>query len=324
MLELVVRRLAVTVPLLLLTSFLVFVLAAKAADPLDRLREHGVPADVVEARSQELHLDDNVAVRYGRWLSHAVRGDLGTSLDGRDVGTLLVERMQVTLRMVTLAALLAMIVGLAVGVAGAVRQYSRLDHSMTVLSFVGLSMPAFWIAGLLKEYLAVRLNRVVGFNIVFTVGDSDPGVSGGLWQRLGDYAGHLVLPTLALMIAPVAVWGRYVRSSMLDVLSADYVRAARAKGLSPARVVGHHALRNALAPFVTLVALDFGHLLAGAVVLERVFAWQGMGQMLLDGVRAADTEVVSAWLLATATAVFLCNLVADLVYCWLDPRVRHG
>ena len=324
MLRLVARRTAVAVPLLLATSFFVFVLATKAADPLDRLREQGVGPEVLEARRLELHLDEHVASRYGRWLSHAVRGDLGTSLDGRDVGGLLAERMQVTLRMATLAALLAVGGGLILGVAGAVRRYSRLDHAITVVSLVGVSMPAFWVAGLLKEYLAVRLNRLVGVNLVSTVGEADPTVQGGVWQRLGDYAGHLVLPTLALMIAPVAVWGRYVRSSMLEVLAADYVRTAKAKGLGPLQVIGRHALRNALAPFVTLVALDFGHILAGTVVLERVFAWQGMGQMLLDGVRAGDPNVVSAWLLVTAATVFACNLVADVVYGWLDPRVRGG
>ncbi len=310
--------------MLLLTSFFVFALAARAADPLDRLREHGAPVEAIEERREQLRLEDNVAVRYGRWLSHAVRGDLGTSHDGQDVGNLLVERMQVTLRMVTLAAALAVLAALAVGVAGAVRQYSGLDHALTVLSFVGLSMPAFWIAGLLKEYLAIRLNRLIGMDIVFTVGETDPSISGGLWRRIGDYAGHVALPTLALMIAPVAVWGRYVRNSMLDVLSTDYIRTARAKGLAPAQVIGRHALRNALAPFVTLVALDAGHLIAGAVVLERVFAWQGMGQMLIDGVRAADPNVVSAWLLVTAVAVFVGNLVADIAYGWLDPRVRRG
>jgi peptide/nickel transport system permease protein len=251
-----------------------------------------------------------------------VRGDLGTSFAGRDVGSLLWERMQVTLRMVVLATALAIGLGLLIGVVGAVRQYSRLDHAMTFLSYVALSMPVFWLAGLLKEYLAVRLNRLLGRQLIFTVGEADPNLTGSLVERLGNHVGHLVLPTLALVVAPIAIWGRYMRASMVEALSADYVRTALAKGLSSSQVALRHALRNALAPFTTLVALHFGHVFAGAVIIERVFAWQGMGQLLLDGVRAGDTHVVSAWLLVTATTVLLFNLLADLAYAWLDPRVQ--
>jgi peptide/nickel transport system permease protein len=316
---------AVSIPLLLLTSLIVFMLVAYAADPLADLHAQSeVSADIIETRRQELHLDDPVLARYGRWLASAVRGDLGTSFAGRDVGSLLWERMQVTLRMVTLALVLAIGLGLVIGVLGAVRQYSRLDHGLTFLSYLALSMPVFWLAGLLKEYLAVRLNRLLGRRLIFTVGEADPNLTGTILEKLGNYAGHLVLPTLALMAAPIAIWGRFMRASMLEALSADYIRTARAKGLSSTQVVLGHALRNALAPFATLVALQFGHLFAGAVIIERVFAWQGMGQMLLDGVRASDPNVVSAWLLVTATTVQLFNLLADLAYAWLDPRVRVG
>jgi len=322
---LILRRVAVSVPLLLLTSLLVFVLVANAGDPLADLRaQPDVAPEVIDAQRRALHLDEPVLARYGRWLASAVQGDLGTSIAGRDVAGLLWQRMQVTLRMIVLAVALAIGLGLAFGVVGAVRHYSRLDHSLTFLSYVALSLPVFWLAGLLKEFLAVRLNRLVGRQVLFTVGDADPNLTGPLLERLGNYLGHLALPTLALMAAPIAVFGRYVRASMLDALSADYVRTAEAKGASRPRVVVHHALRNALAPFATLVALNFAHLFAGAVIVERVFGWQGMGQMLLDGVRAADPNVVSAWLLVTATTVHLVNLLADVAYGWLDPRVRVG
>lgn len=311
-----------SIPLVLLTSLFVFVLVASATDPLGRVRDQpDVSSETVEALSADLHLDEPVLTRYGRWLSGAVRGDLGKSLDGRDVGGVLWERMQVTMRMVTLATLIAVALGLTVGMVGAVRQYSRLDHVLTFVSYMALSLPLFWVAGLFKEYLAIRLNRVFGAQWIFTVGEADPNLTGTLWQRLGNHAGHLILPTLALVLAPAAVWGRYLRASMLEVLSADYIRTARAKGLSSRRVIVRHALRNALAPFVTLVGLHFGHLLAGAVIIERVFAWQGMGQLLLDGVHSADVNIVSAWLLVTATMVFACSLLTDVAYRWLDPRV---
>ncbi len=319
----ILRRILISVPLLLATSLLVFVLVANAADPLAELRSQpDVAPEVIEERRRELHLDRPVLARYGTWLAGAIRGDLGTSFTGREVSDLLWERMQVTLRMVALATIIAVFAGLAVGVVGAVRRYSPLDHGLTLLSYVALATPVFWLAGLLKEYLAVRVNRLVGHQILFTVGEADPNLTGSALERLGNYLGHLALPTLALVIAPIAVWSRYLRASMIDVLSADYVRAAHAKGLSSSRVVFVHALRTAFAPFATLVALDFGHLLAGAVVIERVFAWQGMGQMLLDGVTAADPNVVSAWLLVTAVMVVVFNLLADLAYGWLDPRVR--
>ena len=324
MLPFIVRRVAVAIPLLFLTSLVVFVLVANAADPLAELRSQDVAPSVIDARRHELNPDKPVLARYRHWLSGVVQGDLGTSFAGRDIAGLLRQRMGVTLRMVGLATVLAIAFGLGFGVVTAVRHYSRLDHGLTFLSYVALSLPVFWLAGLLKEFLAVRLNRVLGRRLIFTVGEADPNLTGTLLERLGNHLGHLVLPTVALMLAPIAIWGRYLRSSMLDELSESYIRTAHAKVLSSSLVVLQHALRNALAPFVTLVALSFGHLFAGAVIVERVFAWQGMGQLLLDGVRAADPNVVAAWLLVTAATVQLFNLLADVAYAWLDPRVRLG
>jgi peptide/nickel transport system permease protein len=325
MIRFVLRRLLGSIGLLLGTSLLVFLLVTNSFDPLASLRDQpDVPTEVIDARREELHLDEPVLTRYGRWLADAVRGDLGTSFTGRQVSELLWSRVQVTLRMVALATILSLALGVAVGVIGAVRRYSVVDHSMTLLSYIAVSLPVFWLAGLLKEYLAVRLNRLIGHQVIYTVGASDPTLTGGFLDRLANQLGHLALPTIALLLAPIAVWSRYVRMSMLDALSADYVRTALAKGASRSRVVLRHALRNALAPLATLVALDFGHLLAGAIVVEQVFAWQGMGQMLLDGVRAADPNIVLAWLLVTSSAVILFNLVADLLYGWLDPRVGRA
>lgn len=322
--RLILRRVAVSIPLLMATSLLVFILVANAGDPLADLRDQaGVPAEVFEARRVELGLDKPVLDRYGNWVARAAGGDLGTSLDGREVTGLLWDRMQVTLRMVVGATALALAIGLTTGVLVAVRRSSGIDHAITFLCYLALAMPVFWLAGLFKEYLAIRFNRLVGRQIIFTVGEADPNLTGSLLARLGNHLGHLALPTLALMIGPVAIWSRYVRASMLEALTADYVRTATAKGLPASAVVVRHALRNALAPFVTVVSLHFGHLFAGAVVIEQVFGWRGMGDMLLDGVRRADPYVVSAWLLVTATMVHACNFLADLMYAWLDPRIRR-
>jgi peptide/nickel transport system permease protein len=319
----ILRRLAVSVPLLLATSLLVFGLVTVAGDPLADVRsQDDVAPELIEARRHALHLDEPVLARYGRWLSGVVRGDFGVSLGGREVRTLLWERLQVTLRMVLVATVLALLVGVALGVVGAVWQHSIFDQASRVVMYLFLALPAFWVAGLLKSYLAVRLNRLLGHQLVFTVGEADPNLTGPLIDRLVNYAGHLLLPTIALALGPIAVWARYLRASMVDVLSADYLRAVRAKGVPEVAVVFRHALRNALVPLTTLVALHFGHLLAGAVIVERVFSWQGMGQLLISGVTAGDVNVVMAWLLVTAASVIAFNLMADIVYSWLDPRVR--
>ena len=319
----VLRRLAVSVPLLLAASALVFGLVANSGDPLAELyNDPDVTPEVIDARRAHLGLDRPVVERYRQWLTAFVQGDFGTSHGGRDVRSLLWERMQVTMRMTVVATLLALGLALVVGTVGAVRQHSAFDQLTRVTGYLFLAVPIFWVGGLLKEYAAIRLNRLLGGQFVFTVGQATPHLSGDLAHRLADYAGHLVLPTITLALGPIAVWSRYLRTSTLDVLSADHVRTARAKGLPERRVVTGHVLRNALLPLTTVVALYFGHILAGAVIVEQVFSWQGMGQMLIDGVNRSDTDVVLAWLMVTATTVLVFNLLADLAYGWLDPRIR--
>ncbi len=317
------RRLAVSVPLLFAASVLVFALVANAADPLAELYDlPDITPEVIDARRVELGLDRPVFERYGDWLTGFVQGDFGTSHGGREVRGLLWERLQVTLRMTLLATATALGLALVIGVVAAVRQHSVFDRVSRVVGYLFLAVPAFWVGGLLKEFAAIRLNRLLGGQFVYTVGQATPNLSGGLGHRLADYAGHLVLPTVTLALAPIAVWSRYLRTSMLDVYSADHVRVARAKGLPDRRVVTGHVMRNALLPLTTVLGLHFGHILGGAVIIERVFSWQGMGQMLVDGVTRADTNVVLAWLMVTATMVLLFNLLADLAYAWLDPRIR--
>jgi len=320
----ILGRIAVSVPLLLGVSLLVFALVANAGDPLAELQEQpDVTAQVIAARRHELRLDEPVLARYGQWVTNFLRGDFGTSNGGQPVRALLWQRLQVTLRMVLLATIISLAGGFAFGIAGALRQHSLFDQSSRVVSYLLVAAPAFFIAGLLQEFGAVRLNRLLGHQVVFTVGEASPNLGGSFLHRLGNYAGHLALPTIALALGPIAVWGRYLRSSMLEVLDADYVRAARARGVPEGRIVLRHAARNALIPLTTLVALDFAHVFAGAVIVERAFSWHGMGEMLVDGVTNADPNVVLAWLMVTATAVLAFNLLADLAYGWLDPRVRH-
>ena len=324
----VLRRLAISVPLIALASFLVFMLVAISGDPLAELRTNpNIPEQTIEARRRALNLDKPLLTRYGIWVQGAVQGDFGRALDNEPVADKLTRSVAVTLRLLLGAVVLAVFFGVTIGVLAALRQYSKFDYLSTFFAFVFFSMPVFWLAAVLKD-VGIRLNELVeptlGFRPFFTVGEQTPGLSGGFVTIWKDRIGHLILPVLTLILIQVAAWSRYQRASMLDVLNADYVRTARAKGLSPRKVILRHTLRNALIPLVTLVAIDFGLLLSGAVITETVFAWNGMGRLLVGALNNRDVNVVQAWLLVSATMVVLFNLLADILYGYLDPRIRRG
>jgi peptide/nickel transport system permease protein len=326
MLSFIIRRLLIAIPLVLLSSVLVFLLVANSGDPLADLkgRNPPVPPQVIENREKQLNLDKPLPTRYVVWLGNFVQGDMGKSIRGIDVRPLLWQRLKVTLRMVILASVIAILLAVGAGVLSAVRQYTPTDYTFTFVGFLFLSMPVFWLAALLKEYGAIRLNKLFGDQVVYTVGAETPNLAGSFGTRLADYFGHLILPTIALALISFASWSRYQRATMLDVLGSDYIRLARAKGLSRSRVMVRHALRNALIPLVTVVAIDTGAIFGGAIITERVFSWQGMGAMLVDGVNTSDVNVLLAWLMVTSVIVVLFNLIADVLYAVLDPRIRYG
>jgi len=323
----VARRLLISIPVMLLASILVFLLVAFSGDPLAELRARNppVPQQTLELRERELHLDKPLPQRYLIWITNLAKGDFGVSARTQEkVGPLLLNRMMITLRMILAACVIAALLAMAVGVISAIRQYTAADYIATFTGFVFLSMPVFWLGGLLKEYAGIRINQLFGDQVVYTVGAQSPIVPVGFWDRMADYAGHLVLPTAALVLIQFAGWSRYQRASMLDVLNSDYIRLARAKGLTPRQVMLRHALRTALIPIVTVVAIDFATLFGGAVVTERVFAWQGMGALLLTGVNNRDMNVVLGWLMLSGIIVVVFNIIADVLYAYLDPRIRHG
>jgi peptide/nickel transport system permease protein len=253
-----------------------------------------------------------------------VTGDFGRSFeDNEPVVDKLLRAIGVTLRLLGGALSLAVFIGVAIGVAAALRQYSKFDYLATLFAFIFFSMPVFWLAAVLKD-VGIRINKELGFRLFFTVGEKTDFMTGGFAEVWADRLGHMILPVTALVLIQVAGWSRYQRAAMLDVLSADYVRTARAKGLRPMKVILRHTLRNALIPIVTLVAIDFGLLMSGAVITETVFAWNGMGRLLLRGLIDRDSNVVQAWLLVSAAMVVGFNLLADIVYGYLDPRIRRG
>jgi peptide/nickel transport system permease protein len=323
MLGFIVRRLITSVFVLFLASILVFAAVSSLGDPLAELRANPrTPDSVIELKKRELNLDKPVPARYVLWLKDFVRGDLGEDNRGREIAPRLRRSMELTLRLAIAAALLAAVLAMAVGVYSAVRQYTISDYVFTFIGFLFLSTPVFWLAGLLKLYGAIELNDFFNRRLVYTQGAASPNFDGGFWARMGDYAGHTVLPVIALALISFAAWSRYQRATMLDVLNSDYVRLARAKGLKNSRVLIRHALRNALIPLVTVMAIDIGAVFAGAIITESVFNWAGMGRLFIDALRGYESNILLAWMMVTGIFVILFNLAADLLYGVLDPRIR--
>ena len=252
-------------------------------------------------------------------------GDFGTSLvqNGEEVWTLVESALANTLLLVAVAVALSLTAGLCIGTLAALRRGSLLDHATTAVSFLGISIPVFWLGLMLQLFFGLYLARWLGLAppLLPTAGIYSPGQQG---FDLVDRARHLVLPVLALSLQLVAVYSRYMRASMLDVMGSAYIRTARAKGLREPAVVVRHGVRNALIPVTTLAAVDLGLLVGGLIVTERVFQYPGMGLLFLDALNSGDYPVLLATVMIVSAAVFLMNLLADLLYGVLDPRIRHG
>lgn len=316
----VTRRLLLSVPIILVASFVLFVAVRATFDPLAKLRQAQDP-EALQRETERLGLDQPVHEQYLRWLHGMVTGDWGISTrTGGDVRDVIGQALWPTAQLVFWGLLFAVLIAGAVSIFSAVRQYSAGDHLLTGLSYVGIALPAFWFGLVLIQLLAVAPRQAFGLEEppLYFVGLHSAGMSG---FNL-DYLRHLVLPVLTLTITLVASWSRFGRASMLDTLSSEYVRSARAKGVPRRRVILRHAARNALAPFVTVVALDAALLFGGLVVTEQIYSIPGMGRLFLDSLLAGDVFVLMAWMLVVAIAVVICNLIADVSYALLDPRVR--
>jgi len=323
MLSYVVRRLLYSIVVLFATSFLVFTFVSVSGDPLAALRvTPNYDPNTITRIEEQNNLDKPVPVRYVYWLKDAVRGDFGTTLLGdRPILPDLWRVMKNTLLLVFIAELLAILIAVVIGVFAALRQYSVFDYSATTFSFLGLAMPVFWLA-LMLQVLVVSVYESTGHRLfpISSLNSIDPGTGVDFWI---DRAHHLVLPVIVLMVASIATYSRYMRASMLEVVNSDYVRTARAKGLDEKRVTMKHAFRNALIPLVTLVAINFGALLGGVIVTETVFSLDGMGLYFVTSLLTNDPYPVMAWLMVTAVMIIIFNLIADVLYGVLDPRVRY-
>jgi peptide/nickel transport system permease protein len=321
------------IPVLVGVSIVVFFMVrAIPGDPAQILLGQLATQEQVQALREQMGLDKPVIVQYGLFLKDAARGDLGTSIvTGRPVTTELLVRFPATLELTAFAMFVAVLVGVPVGVISAVRQYSWLDKTTSVLALAGISMPIFWLAMILIVIFTVNL-ELLPFPGRLSSGVLITSITGlvlvdslltlnfaGFWDGLL----HLIMPAIALGTIPMAFIMRMTRSSMLEVMGEDYVRTARAKGVVPWQVVFKHALRNAMLPTVTVIGLQVGLLMGGAVITETIFSWPGVGQIAYESVNRRDYAMIQGVVLYGAALFVLVNLLVDILYAVLDPRVRY-
>lgn len=320
MLTYTLRRLLYAIPVLFIATLIMFAAVREVGDPCLRVRNSRDVA-AVQRCEDNFGLNQSVVVQYGKWLSNAAQGDFGeSSRTHQPVGEMLGPAMWNTLQLIVWGVLISLLLSVSLGVYSAVKRYSIMDYSFTTLSFIGLAMPAFWFGLLAIQFLAVGLKEQFNLDepIFYIVGLHSVDPSG---IKL-DYLRHLALPVLTLTVQIIASWSRFQRASMLDVLSADYIRTARAKGVPRRRVIWSHGVRNALIPLVTVVALDIGALFGGLIITEKIFSIPGMGRLFIDSLTDGDVNVLLPWMIITAFFIIAFNLLADILYGVLDPRVR--
>lgn len=317
------RRILQTIPILFIISVLLFFLVRSApGGPLTAARRNpNISKEQIEALEEKLGLNDPLPVQYGRWLADLFQGNLGESIKfRRPVSEMIGERIPNTLLLVGVSFLTTLVLAIPIGILSARKPYSLFDYTMTTITFIGQSIPVYWLGlGLIVVFYVTLKNPFTG-NPLFPVGGMN---TRGQEGELLDTIWHLALPVIALSLGWIAWYSRFLRSSMLDVLHEDYVRTARAKGLKDNAVYYKHALQNAILPLVTLIALDLPSLFAGALFVETIFSWPGMGRLFWDAAKGRDYPVLLGVVMITAVLIIVCNILADLAYGWLDPQVKY-
>jgi len=298
------RRVYQAILVFLFVSGIVFFILHISGDPLSLLMPQDAPPADIEEMRQSLGLDKPLIVQYGLFLKNASRGNLGVSYHhGQPALKLVLERLPASLELVVTTIVISLILAVPIGVLAASRRGTVIDRASLLGSLIGISAPPFWIG--------------IAFILIFSVElQWLPSSGRGTWA-------HLVLPATSLALYRLALFIRLIRAGMLDVMTMDFIRTARAKGVNEQKVIYKHALKNTLIPFVTIAGIQMGSLLAGAIVTEKVFAWPGMGRLFLDAIGVMDFPVIIAWTLVTATIFLTVNLAVDIIYVWLDPRIRH-
>ncbi|WP_329262685.1 ABC transporter permease [Streptomyces sp. NBC_01478] len=326
MLSLIIRRLVHCTILFLSSVVLTYALASAALDPRAYFegRQPPPPSRVVDAELSRLGMDDRAPLpaRFAHWADRAVHGDLGRTIDGESVNAEFGRRVGVSARLLLVGTVTGTAVGVLAGVWAAVRRGKLGDRVLTVFSFAVLCVPTFVLALLLKTG-ALAVNRAAGSTVILYTGEHTPGLQGGWPVHLRDTAAHLLLPAICVAIPAIASYSRYQRAATLDVLGADHLRTAQAKGLTPGQALLRHGLRISLVPVSVFFSFGMLTLFTGAVFTEEIFGWPGMGSWLVDSVQKGDVNSVVAIDLFAAAVVLLAGLLADVVHALLDPRVRQ-
>ena len=323
------RRLIYLLVLVVISTSVAYLLAATELNPRARYegRNPPPPAAVVDASLDALNMNDKVPVlrRFATWAGALMRGNLGRTIDNQSVNDEIGRRMWVSLRLVLVGAFVGTFLGVAAGAYGAVQQYRLSDRILTVFSFVVLSIPAV-VLGVLFKNAGIGLNNLLGYTggtrLLYTTGEITPGMDPWSWAGIVNRLAHLALPSMVLIVIAVAFYGRYQRNAMLDVLGSDFLRTARAKGLSRPRALITHGLRTALIPMATFFAYEFALLFVGATFTERLFGWHGMGEYFVESVTKNDVNSVAGVTLFVGILVLLAGFLSDIAYAALDPRVR--
>lgn len=334
MLKYILKRVLMAIPVMLgILTIVFFLMRVFAPDPTYLLLGQQASGERAAELSAYYGLDQPLIVQYGKFLLQCLKGDFGTSLfTKQSVTTELMQRLPATIELALLAVLISSVLGILLGVISAVRQYSALDYVSQIGGLVGVSLPSFWLGLMLILLFAVKLgwlpvsgrfsfalrpDHVTGFMLL----DS---ILTGNWAAFRSCLSYIILPAISIGISSTATIMRYTRSAMLETIRQDYIRTARAKGLKERVVIERHALKNALIPIITVIGMQLGGLLAGAVLTETIFAWPGVGTYIVNGINNSDYAVVQGGCVLVALIAVLLNLIVDVLYAYLDPRIRYS
>lgn len=313
----ILRRILISLPIILGITVIVFLLAnMMPGDAVMAMISSDTPmeADLIKLRQGQLGLDLPLYEQFGRWLGNLARGNLGYSFQtGEPVGEMIITRIPATLELMGVSLLISIFLGVVLGTISALKQYSAVDYGLTLFGFTGISIPDFFLGMILIFVFALKLKWFPTSGMV----------TAGTEFSWSDNLRHLFLPALALALVRTSVFMRYTRASVLEVINDDYVRTARAKGMTEFVVIARHVLRNALIPVVTVIGISLTVLFAGAVIIETIFQWPGIGLMFISAISLRDSPVIMGYVLVSAIVVLIANLLTDVTYSWVDPRIRY-
>lgn len=313
----ILRRILLSLPIILSITVIVFLLAnMMPGDAVMAMISSDTPLeeDLIKLRQGQLGLDLPLYEQYGRWLVNLIRGNLGYSFQtGEPVFEMIMRRIPATLELMGISLIFSIILGVTLGIISALKQYSVLDYSLTLFGFTGISIPDFFLGLILIYVFALKLGWFPTSGMV----------TAGTEFSWADNLHHVFLPALALALVRTAIFMRYTRASVLEVINDDYVRTARAKGMTEFIITTRHILRNALIPVITVIGINLTVLFAGSVIIETIFQWPGIGMMFINAISLRDSPVIMGYVLFSAFVVLIANLLTDVAYSWADPRIRY-